>query len=130
MAGHDHALPMPFHVLATQNPIQQEGTYPLPEAQLDRFFHAGQRRLPLWSQAERRMLIATPTTGDEDLASSRCSTGPRCSCMQQLVRRMPISDQLVDLILRLVRAGRPENKELADIAELVSWGPGRAPARR
>ena len=121
VAGHDHALPTPFHVLATQNPIEQEGTYPLPEAQLDRFFMQVNVDYPS-VQAERRMMIAT-TTGDEDQPEPVLD-GPTLLGMQQLVRRMPISDQLVDLILRLVRAGRPENKELADIAELVSWGPG------
>ncbi len=121
VAGHDHALPMPFHGLATQNPIEQEGTYPLPEAQLDRFFMQVNVDDPS-VQAERRMMIAT-TTGDEDQPEPVLD-GPTLLGMQQLVRRMPISDQLVDLILRLVRAGRPENKELADIAELVSWGPG------
>jgi MoxR-like ATPase len=121
VAGHVHPLPTPFHVLATQNPIEQEGTYPLPEAQLDRFFMQVNVDYPS-VQAERRMMIAT-TTGDEDRPEPVLD-GPTLLAMQQLVRRMPISDQLVDLILRLVRAGRPENKELADIAELVSWGPG------
>ena len=126
VAGHDHALPTPFHVLATQNPIEQEGTYPLPEAQLDRFFMQVNVDYPS-VQAERRMMIAT-TTGDEEQPEPVLD-GPTLLAMQQLVRRMPISDQLVDLILRLVRAGRPENKELADIAELVVLGtrPARQP---
>jgi MoxR-like ATPase len=121
VAGHDHALPAPFHVLATQNPIEQEGTYPLPEAQLDRFFMQVNVDYPS-QEAERQMMIATTSTGEAE--PKTVLDAPAMLAMQRLVRRMPIGDQLVDLILRLVRAGRPENGELPDIAEQVSWGPG------
>jgi MoxR-like ATPase len=121
VAGQDHALPTPFHVLATQNPIEQEGTYPLPEAQLDRFFLQVNVGYPS-VEAERRMMIAT-TTGAED-KPQRVIDGPALMAMQRLVRRMPIGDQLVDLILRLVRAGRPESEALPGLAQQIAWGPG------
>jgi MoxR-like ATPase len=121
VAGQDHALPAPFHVLATQNPIEQEGTYPLPEAQLDRFFLQVNVDYPS-VEAERRMIIAT-TTGAED-KPQRVIDGQTLMAMQRLVRRMPIGDQLVDLILRLVRAGRPENDTLPGLAQQIAWGPG------
>lgn len=121
VAGHDHALPAPFHVLATQNPIEQEGTYPLPEAQLDRFFMQVNVDYPSL-EAERRMVIAT-TTGAE-AQPQRVLDGATLLAMHRLVRRMPIGDQLIDLILRLVRAGRPENEAIPGIGQQVAWGPG------
>jgi MoxR-like ATPase len=121
VAGQDHALPAPFLVLATQNPIEQEGTYPLPEAQLDRFFMQINVDYPSL-EAERRMIIST-TTGSEARAG-RVLDGPTLMGMQRLVRRMPIGDQLIDLILRLVRAGRPENETVPGLAQQIAWGPG------
>jgi MoxR-like ATPase len=121
VAGHDHALPAPFHVLATQNPIEQEGTYPLPEAQLDRFFMQVNVDYPS-VEAERRMMIAT-TTGTE-AQPQRVLDGATLAAMQRLVRRMPIGDQLIDLILRLVRAGRPETDLVPGIGQQIAWGPG------
>ena len=121
VAGEDHVLPAPFHVLATQNPIEQEGTYPLPEAQLDRFFMQINVHYPAL-EAERRMIIAT-TTGQEP-TPRRVLDGATLMGMQRLVRRMPIGEQLVELILRLVRAGRPENEALPGLAQQVAWGPG------
>ena len=121
VAGQDHVLPAPFHVLATQNPIEQEGTYPLPEAQLDRFFMQINVHYPAL-EAERRMIIAT-TTGQEP-TPRRVLDGATLMDMQRLVRRMPIGEQLIDLILRLVRAGRPENEALPGLAQQVAWGPG------
>ncbi len=121
VAGHDHRLPAPFHVLATQNPIEQEGTYPLPEAQLDRFFMQVNVDYPSL-EAERRMMIAT-TTGSEAVAR-RVLDGHALLAMQRLVRRMPIGDQLIDLILRLVRAGRPESGAVPGLEGQIAWGPG------
>jgi MoxR-like ATPase len=121
VAGHDHVLPSPFHVLATQNPIEQEGTYPLPEAQLDRFLMQVDVDYPSL-EAERRMMIATTTGAGQKV---RPILGPEpLLAMQELVRRVPIGDQLVDLILRLVRAGRPEHQAIDRIERLVAWGPG------
>jgi MoxR-like ATPase len=121
VAGHDHPLPAPFHVLATQNPIEQEGTYPLPEAQLDRFLLQVNIDYPE-IEAERRMLIAT--TGRSEATVGPVLDAARLQEAQALVRRMPVGDQVVDAILRLVRAGRPETSELHELREQVAWGPG------
>ena len=94
VAGQDHVLPAPFHVLATQNPIEQEGTYPLPEAQLDRFFMQINVDYPSL-EAERRMMIAT-TTRPARPGRSAVLDGATLMGMQRLVRRMPIGEQLVD----------------------------------
>jgi MoxR-like ATPase len=121
VAGHDHPLPAPFHVLATQNPIEQEGTYPLPEAQLDRFLLQVNVDYPEIA-AERRMLIAT--TGGAEATVGPVLDAPRLQEAQTLVRRMPVGEQVVEAILRLVRAGRPETSELPEIHDQVAWGPG------
>jgi MoxR-like ATPase len=121
VAGQDHALPQPFHVLATQNPIEQEGTYPLPEAQLDRFLMQVDVAYPS-PDAERRMMIST-TTGIEDRPRPVLDANALMR-MQELVRRVPVGEQIVDMILRLVRAGRPDNRAIDGIDRLVAWGPG------
>ncbi|HET6521087.1 MAG TPA: MoxR family ATPase [Geminicoccaceae bacterium] len=121
VAGHDHPLPAPFHVLATQNPIEQEGTYPLPEAQLDRFLLQVNIDYPEIA-AERQMLIAT--TGRSEATVGPVLDARRLGEAQALVRRMPVGDQVVDAILRLVRAGRPETSELHELRDQVAWGPG------
>ena len=121
VAGHDHPLPSPFHVLATQNPIEQEGTYPLPEAQLDRFLLQVNIDYPE-ADAERRMLVAT--TGGAEATVEPVLDPPHLQEAQALVRRMPVGERVVDAILRLVRAGRPEASELPEIHDQVAWGPG------
>jgi MoxR-like ATPase len=121
VAGHDHDLPRPFHVLATQNPIEQEGTYPLPEAQLDRFLLQVNIDYPS-EEAERRMMIAT-TGAAEDLVRPVMDPQQLMQA-QRLARHIPIGDRVVDAILRLVRAGRPEASELPEIRGQVAWGPG------
>jgi MoxR-like ATPase len=121
VAGHDHDLPRPFHVLATQNPIEQEGTYPLPEAQLDRFLMQVNIDYPA-AEAERQMMLAT--TGSEKITARPVMDSAALLEAQALVRRVPIGDQVVDAILRLVRAGRPEVSEIDDIHHQVAWGPG------
>jgi MoxR-like ATPase len=121
VAGHDHALPEPFHVLATQNPIEQEGTYPLPEAQLDRFLLQVDVEYPE-QVAERRMMIETTGAGSEGVRPVMTATDLMAA--QALVRRIPVGDRVVDAILALVRAGRPQTSPLADLAEMVAWGPG------
>lgn len=121
VAGHDHPLPRPFHVLATQNPIEQEGTYPLPEAQLDRFLLQVDLTYPEAAD-ERAMLLATtgaPRPLPEAVLDARALVGA-----QDLVRRLPIGDAVVDAILRLVRSARPETAGDPAIARLLSWGPG------
>ncbi|MDX7950337.1 AAA family ATPase, partial [Lichenihabitans sp. Uapishka_5] len=104
VAGHRHDLPRPFHVLATQNPIEQEGTYPLPEAQLDRFLM--QIDVPYPDRvAERRILVET--TGEHDAVSRPAMAAEDLMSAQRLVRRLPVGDSVVDAILDLVRAARP-----------------------
>ena len=105
VAGHYHPLPQPFHVLATQNPLEQEGTYPLPEAQLDRFLMQVDVTYPDYD-AERRMLIAT--TGTEDEAAVAVLNPADLMAAQRLVRRIPVGESVVEGILGLVRSGRPE----------------------
>jgi len=121
VAGHDHPLPAPFHVLATQNPIEQEGTYPLPEAQLDRFLLEIVVGYPP-EEAERRMMIVT--TGAEQPQPSRVLDAGRLLELQALVRRVPVGERVVEAILALVRAGRPETSPLGDLERDVAWGPG------
>ncbi len=120
VAGVEHPLPHPFHVLATQNPIEQEGTYPLPEAQLDRFMLQIDLTYPGESE-ERAMLLAT--TGSR-LASAEAVLQPgELVGAQALIRRLPVGEQVVDAILRLVRGARPESSG-GKLARDVAWGPG------
>jgi len=120
IAGQYHPLPRPFHVLATQNPLEQEGTYPLPEAQLDRFLLQIDVDYPDLD-AERHMLIAT--TGLNEATPRPAMTGDELMAAQQLVRRIPVGDSVVDAILALVRSGRPE-PGAQDARRFVAWGPG------
>lgn len=119
VAGARHDLPQPFHVLATQNPIEQEGTYPLPEAQLDRFLMQIDVGYPA-REAERRMLAET--TGEARRVAAQVMTPEEIAAAQALVRAMPIGARVVELILDLVRAARPDTDERA--RDLVAWGPG------
>jgi MoxR-like ATPase len=121
VAGHDHGLPEPFHVLATQNPIEQEGTYPLPEAQLDRFLLQVNVDYPD-PAAEKRMMIETTGVGGETV--SPVMNAGQLIAAQTLVRRIPVGERVVDAILALVRAGRPASGASGDMAELIAWGPG------
>ncbi|MEM8590418.1 MAG: MoxR family ATPase [Pseudomonadota bacterium] len=121
VAGHYHPLPSPFHVLATQNPLEQEGTYPLPEAQLDRFLMQIDVTYPD-QDAERQMLLATTGTGEEEL--KQMIDAEQLMAAQHLVRRIPVGTQTVDAILDIVRQGRPETSELPEIVQNVAWGPG------
>jgi len=122
IAGQPHALPSPFHVLATQNPIEQEGTYPLPEAQLDRFLLQIDVEYPT-RDFERDILIATAGITDEQ--SHRVFSGAELLAAQTLVRRMPVGEAVVELILDLVRACRPGEPEAPEIVtKSVGWGPG------
>jgi MoxR-like ATPase len=121
VAGVDHALPEPFHVLATQNPIEQEGTYPLPEAQLDRFLLQVEIDFPS-AAAERAMLLAT--TGAEQARARPVMTAEDLMRAQALVRRVPVGDSVVDAILSLVRGARPESAQDDGVKRHVAWGPG------
>lgn len=121
VAGHYHPLPRPFHVLATQNPLEQEGTYPLPEAQLDRFLMQVDVSYPD-REAERRMMIAT--TGAEAARISAALSPQDLISAQALVRRIPVGDSVVEGILDLVRGARPEETGFEEVRRHVAWGPG------
>ncbi|WP_282092078.1 AAA family ATPase [Epibacterium ulvae] len=122
VAGETRALSAPFHVLATQNPIEQEGTYPLPEAQLDRFLFQIEVPYPD-RQTEREILLAT--TGTLEAQASEIFSAADLIAAQTLLRRMPVGDSVVELILSLVRAFRPKEEGVSDrVADTVSWGPG------
>ena len=121
IAGQRYDLPAPFHVLATQNPLEHEGTYPLPEAQLDRFLLQIDVTYPD-EDAERRMLIAT-TFGEETPPRPICTPDDLIEA-QHLVRRLPVGEKVVDAVLRLVRAARPDAGGATELRELISWGPG------
>jgi MoxR-like ATPase len=121
VAGQRHPLPAPFHVLATQNPLEQEGTYPLPEAQLDRFLMQIDVGYPDL-EAERRMLLAT--TGAEATAVSPVLMSGELQAAQRLVRRIPVGESIVEAILALVRAGRPGTGAAESVAKHIAWGPG------
>ncbi|HTJ65365.1 MAG TPA: AAA family ATPase [Alphaproteobacteria bacterium] len=121
VAGADRALPAPFHVLATQNPLEQEGTYPLPEAQLDRFLMQIDVTYPDLG-AERRMLIET--TGASEAKPVQAMSAEELAAAQRLVRHVPIGERVVEGILTLVRAGRPEDSDQSEVRRHVAWGPG------
>jgi MoxR-like ATPase len=121
VAGVEHTLPRPFHVLATQNPIEQEGTYPLPEAQLDRFLLEVDVSYPAL-EAERTMLLAT--TGTEAAPAEPTMTADELRAAQALIRRVPVGEKVVDAILSLVRGGRPESADDDTVRRHVAWGPG------
>ncbi|MGI9571635.1 MAG: AAA family ATPase, partial [Desulfobulbia bacterium] len=120
-AGERHDIPSPFHVLATQNPLEQEGTYPLPEAQLDRFILQIDVSYPD-EKSERRMLFAT--TGTEEISLQPILSGSEIQSAHRLIRQLPVSDKVVDAILLLVRSARPDDSASPDINRLVAWGPG------
>ncbi|WP_119396656.1 AAA family ATPase [Pannonibacter phragmitetus] len=122
VAGQPHDLPRPFHVLATQNPLEQEGTYPLPEAQLDRFLMQIDVHYPTL-EAERRILLET--TGSAEAKPTAVLNGEELIALQALVRQMPVGESVVDAILKLVRSARPaEQGEGDDLSRLIAWGPG------
>src|SRR4051795_6148926 len=120
VGGERHDLPQPFHVLATQNPIEQEGTYPLPEAQLDRFLLQIDVDYPD-RDAERRILIET--TGSEDRRPLAVMNSELLMNAQRLVRRLPVGESVVEAILDLVRSARPGEGN-SGITEKLLWGPG------
>ena len=121
VGGHTHALPRPFHVLATQNPLEQEGTYPLPEAQLDRFLLQVTVGYPDLA-AERTMLIAT--TGTDTVNLKPELDGAQLIAAQQLLRQIPVGASVVDAVLDIVRSGRPAESTIAEVSRHVAWGPG------
>ena len=119
VAGSRHDMPKPFHVLATQNPLEQEGTYPLPEAQLDRFLMEIDVDYPD-IQAERRILF--DTTGAEESKPRAAMSAEDLISAQRLVRRLPVGESVVEAILTLVRSARP-GPQAGDVGKLIAWGP-------
>jgi len=120
VAGARNDLPKPFHVLATQNPLEQEGTYPLPEAQLDRFLLQVDVDYPELA-AERQILLET--TGVSETRAEAAISAERLVEIQTLIRQMPVSEKVLDAILSLVRSARPGNG-IASTDKHVAWGPG------
>jgi MoxR-like ATPase len=120
IAGARHDLPRPFHVLATQNPLEQEGAYPLPEAQLDRFLMQIDVAYPD-RVAERRILIET--TGEAEAKAKPAMSADDLMEAQRLARRVPVGESVVEAILDLVRAARPGEGD-AEATKSISWGPG------
>jgi MoxR-like ATPase len=120
VAGARHDLPAPFHVLATQNPLEQEGTYPLPEAQLDRFLMEIDVDYP---DREAELKILKDTTGAEETKAKAAMTAEDLMAAQRLVRRLPVGESVVDAILALVRSARP-GPEGGEVAKAIAWGPG------
>lgn len=122
IGGESHALPDPFFVLATQNPIEQEGTYPLPEAQLDRFmFHV---RVDYPSHDEEREIVKQ-TTLDSEVEIEPVMDGEQILAIGRLVREIPIADHVADYCLGIVRSSRPDREQASEmVREYVSWGAG------
>ncbi len=118
VAGHDYALPQPFHVLATQNPLEQEGTYPLPEAQLDRFLLHINVGYPERA-AEKHMLMHNAQSQLRPLSNASILQE-----WQQLTQLLPVGDSVLEAILTLVRNARPESSPVQQVQQWVSWGPG------
>lgn len=122
IAGKAHALEPPFHVIATQNPLEQEGTYPLPEAQLDRFLVQVDVTYPD-RDTERDILLAT--TGTDEAEAHQIFTAQEIIAAQHLLRQIPVGTQITDMILDLVRACRPNTQDAAEgVSAHVAWGPG------
>jgi MoxR-like ATPase len=122
VGGQTYTLPEPFFVLATQNPIEQEGTYPLPEAQLDRFMFDIRVGYP---KPEEELLIAKTTTSDLQVDITKTLAGPQILQLQHIVRQLPVSDHVARYAVDLVRASRPDDDAAPDFAkEFVSWGCG------
>ncbi len=121
IAGQTRKLSEPFHVLATQNPIEQEGTYPLPEAQLDRFLLQIDVTYPTFAE-EKELVLAT--TSKEDAKLKAIVSQSELQKMQALVRKLPITDEAVEIALKLVRATRPQETENKFINEYIDFGAG------
>ncbi len=120
--SHHFPLELPFFVLATQNPIEQEGTYPLPEAQLDRFMFLIHVDYPT---AEEELRIARETTGGTQVRLSPVLSGPEILALQQVVRRVPVPDHVYEMAVRIVRASRPSDPTAPDwVKSWVQWGAG------
>ncbi len=121
IAGNNYPLPRPFFVLATQNPIEQEGTYPLPEAQLDRFMFNIFLDYPTYQQ---EISIVKNTTADVTQQVSKTLNAEEITAFQHLVRRVPIADNVVEYAVKLVHSSRPGQNGSAIATDLLEWGAG------
>ena len=121
-AGYAHKLPKPFFVLATQNPIEQEGTYPLPEAQLDRFMF---KVLVDYPTEEEEFQIVQMTTSPQEIVTGRTLNAKEVMALQDIVRRVPCADHVIRYVLRMTRLTRVDKGEVPDFVQnYVSWGAG------
>ena len=122
VAGQHYKLDLPFYVLATQNPIEQEGTYPLPEAQLDRFMFSIQLEYPSF---EEEVEVVKSTTSDKTHELSPVFSSEEILEIQQLVRRIPVADNVIEYAVTLVAKTRPNDKRVSDyVKQYVDWGAG------
>ncbi|MEM6878640.1 MAG: AAA family ATPase [Bacteroidota bacterium] len=122
VSGQRHLLPVPFFVLATQNPIEQEGTYPLPEAQLDRFMF----NIPLdYPSYDEEIAVVRGTTGNQKADLNNIISGEEILYFQKLIRKIPVSDNLLEYAVNLVSQTRPNTQRAtADVNNYISWGAG------
>ena len=122
VSGVKHVLPKPFFVLATQNPIEQEGTYPLPEAQLDRFMF----NIPLdYPSYEEELAVVKATTTDNNVTLGSILTGEEILAYQQLIRKIPIADNVLEYAVSLATKTRPNTaRSTADVNNYIAWGAG------
>ena len=120
VAGKDYLLPKPFHVLATQNPIDQEGTYPLPEAQLDRFLMNIKIKYPDQESEKKILLISSK---EDTIKPKNILTPEDILQYQDLVREVPVGDSIVNYILKLIYEIRPETSKIKSVKENILWGP-------
>ncbi|MCK0162162.1 AAA family ATPase [Allomuricauda sp. F6463D] len=122
IAGKQHQLKRPYFVLATQNPIEQEGTYPLPEAQLDRFMFAIELKYP---SIEEEIQVVKSTTTDNDVQIDTLFNAEEIIEVQHLIRRIPVPDNVVDYAVRLVNKTRPDQEGASDyVKNYIDWGAG------
>ncbi|MFK2820749.1 MoxR family ATPase [Flavobacteriaceae sp. LMIT009] len=122
VAGHHYKLDLPYFVLATQNPIEQEGTYPLPEAQLDRFMFAINLGYPSF---EEEVKVVKTTTTDEVQTVNPLFTAQEIIDFQHLIRRIPVADNVIEYAVRMVGKTRPDSKSASDLVkQYVDWGAG------
>ena len=122
IAGHNYKLDLPFFVLATQNPIEQEGTYPLPEAQLDRFMFAVNLDYPSFDE---EVEVVKVTTSDKEVVVNPLFTAQEIIDFQHVIRRIPVADNVVEYAVKMVCKKRPENNTASDLVkQYVDWGAG------
>lgn len=122
VAGHHYKLELPYFVLATQNPIEQEGTYPLPEAQLDRFMFAINLKYPSFQE---EVDVVKATTSDNEVTVNSLFTAKEILDYQHVIRRIPVADNVVEYAVNVVAKTRPDNRAASDLVkQYIDWGAG------